>query len=69
MSLVFNISQNKKKLKDLFVNRPIRHNKTFSCKKNAINFVGYTFPNPKFNKWKESQLDPYWIYYVSPFGG
>ena len=50
MDIMFNISQNKKKLKDLFVNRPtrpirpIRHNKTFSRKKNAINPIGFWSP-------------------------
>jgi len=42
--------------------RKIKH---FEAKKRPLQEecfeIQYTFPNPKFNKWKESQLDPYWI--------
>ena len=49
----------------------LSQDETFSRKKNAITPISFEIhlPNQKFNKWKESQLDPYWICYASPFGG
>ena len=48
--------------------RTTRQIKHFEAKKRPLQEacfeILYTSHNPKFNKWKESQLDPYWICYA-----